>query len=245
MTYKTQGVVIRRTSYKEADLLIKLFTKEKGKVAVIAKGSRKIRSKLGGSLEPFYLNEYMLAEGKTLDTICGSQVKKRRLHLRGDLKKMAYAYYFSEIIDKLLPEREKNLKIYNLYNDALDFLEHDEKLAAVYFELNIFKILGFGPVTDSCVSCHKDIVESDNSGLSCDFGGTICPDCIRKGLRYQAISIPAIKYMRIISGFDLSVASKVKEKEKMLEEIRSFNIEYLKMISHYPIKTEKFIVNLS
>ncbi|OIP24887.1 DNA repair protein RecO [bacterium CG2_30_37_16] len=245
MTYKTQGVVIRRSNYKEADFLIKLFTKEKGKIAVIAKGARKIKSKLGSSLEPFYLNEYMLAEGKTLDTVCSSQPKKRRLFLRNDLRKMAYAYYLSEIIDKLLPERERNLKIYDLYNDALDFLEQDEELAAVYFELNIFKILGFGPVTDNCVSCHEDILESDSCGLSCDFGGTICPDCIKKGLRYQDISIGAIKYMRILSRFDLSVALKVREKEKMIRAIRSFNKEYLKIISHYPIKTEKFIANLS
>jgi DNA repair protein RecO (recombination protein O) len=50
-TYTIEGVVLNRRDYAEADRIITIFSYEKGKIVVLAKGARKLTSKRLGSLE--------------------------------------------------------------------------------------------------------------------------------------------------------------------------------------------------
>ena len=68
-TYKTRGIIIKRSNYSEADRILTIYTEKLGKIRVNAKGIRKIKSKLAGSLEPFCLTDFVIAEGRNLDIV--------------------------------------------------------------------------------------------------------------------------------------------------------------------------------
>ena len=68
-SYKVEAVVLRHNDWGEADRLLVLFTREMGKLRVIAKGARKIRSRKAGHLEPFTRVTLMLARSHDLPIV--------------------------------------------------------------------------------------------------------------------------------------------------------------------------------
>ena len=63
-TYKTEGVVLRSIRYGEADRVLHLYTADRGRVGAVAKGVRRVRSRLGGRLEPLSRVKLVLYEGR-------------------------------------------------------------------------------------------------------------------------------------------------------------------------------------
>lgn len=109
--YKTQGIIIKKAELAQTDRLLTIYTKNFGKILVRAKGVGKKESKLKSLLEPFNLNEFLLARSKTIDVLAGVWPLQEFGALHGNLEALAYAYYFSELVDKLVvaPERDENL----------------------------------------------------------------------------------------------------------------------------------------
>ena len=68
-THTTEAIVLRSLRYGEADRILHLYSRERGRIGAIAKGVRKTRSRVGARLEPFMHVDLQLAEGRSLDTI--------------------------------------------------------------------------------------------------------------------------------------------------------------------------------
>ncbi len=114
-TEKLHGVILKRTNFQEADKSITIFTLERGKTKVVAKGIRRIKSKRAPHLELFTTAEIMIhsnivTEAKSLKT------------LEPDLKSIGYLFYISEVLDKLLPEEEPHREVYTSLQATMDNL---------------------------------------------------------------------------------------------------------------------------
>src|SRR5512143_2148764 len=95
--YRVQAVIIKRTDVGEADRLLTLFTAERGKLRVIAKGARKPSSHKSGHVELFNHVNLLIAKGRNLDLITQAETLDSYLPLRGDLDRLGYAYYLGEL----------------------------------------------------------------------------------------------------------------------------------------------------
>ena len=67
--YRVQAIVLRRTDHGEADRLLTLFTSDRGKIRVNAKGARKPSSRKSGHVELFTHVDFMLAKGHQIDVV--------------------------------------------------------------------------------------------------------------------------------------------------------------------------------
>ena len=74
-SYLVEAMVLRRVDFGEADRVLVLFTREHGKLSVVAKGIRRFSSRSAGHLELFTNSEIQLAKGKNLDVV--TQVETR------------------------------------------------------------------------------------------------------------------------------------------------------------------------
>lgn len=84
----TDCIVVRRTAFKEADKVIVLISRDFGRFTAIAKGVRKIKSRLAGGLEPLAVNRVEFVKGKgEMVTIIGSRVINRYPQLMKDYPK--------------------------------------------------------------------------------------------------------------------------------------------------------------
>jgi len=133
-TYKSEGIVLGRQNYGEADRIIHVFSKDFGKVVLIAKGVRKITSRKRGHIEIFSKIRFSAVRGKGLDIILEAEQQEAFPRIRKDLKKVALAYYFCEIIGRVARENEVNKLLYDILVTFLERLETSTSLKALRFD---------------------------------------------------------------------------------------------------------------
>lgn len=121
-TYKTEGVILKRSNLREADRLVTIFTRYHGKVRVRAPGIRKTQSHKSAHLELFNLSGLFLAQGKSLDIVTEAQTLNNFASIRKDLQKVWVAYYFCELVDSLCAERQENREVFELLKKSLEEL---------------------------------------------------------------------------------------------------------------------------
>src|SRR2546422_731128 len=112
--YRAEAVVLRRLSFGETDRVVTLFTRDRGKLSVVAKGARGPRSRLAGSTEPFTYFNGLLAVGQNLDVLTQSEVVNAFSGIRKDLEKIGYASFFVEVVDAGVEERQPNAELWDL-----------------------------------------------------------------------------------------------------------------------------------
>lgn len=238
---KTTGIVLKGTSFGEADKILTVFTQRLGKVKVLAKGVRKIKSHLAGALEPFILSELLLHEGKTFYAISGAEIVASYPQIHSDLPKTSKAFFLGELIDNFVTETEKMPQIFNLFISALEALEGGARdLFLSGFELKIIEAAGFKPELYYCVHCKNKIVAGENfwDGLE---GGVICLDCQQKLNHGQKISDQTIKLLRFLEQNNFAKLEKLKLDSETETETEKILKQYICGILEKELKSEKFL----
>lgn len=120
--FKTEGIIIKSADLGELDRLITVYSRGYGKILTRAISARKLESKLRGYLEPFTYSSFLLAKSKTIDIVTDIEPIDNFSHLHGNLESLAYAFYFTELIDKLVVAPERDDKIWALILRAFQVL---------------------------------------------------------------------------------------------------------------------------
>lgn len=141
---KVEGIILKRRNLGEADRVLTVFSYQKGKISVLAKGVRKITSRRAGNVEllnraVMYLhpakNFLILTEAIALDTY--QKLKK-------DLILSTYAFHIIEIVDKLTAENEVCRTLYEQLVYVLQRLSRNPRQILVRaFEAKILSNQGF------------------------------------------------------------------------------------------------------
>lgn len=143
--YKTEGIIIKAMDLGELDRLLTIYTRTHGKIQARAISARKKTAKLNGLLQSFTAGQFLLAKSKTLDIITDVAIMDSYVYLHNNLSALAYAYYFAELVDKLVvaPERDDNL--WRLINRAFEVLSQkrgDLPKIRLAFEDKLVEFLG-------------------------------------------------------------------------------------------------------
>lgn len=145
--YSTHAIVLKRRNVGEADRVVTIFSKEYGRMRVVAKGVRRVHSRRAPSLEVFSHVSLVLHKGKAWDSISEATPIHAFPLLRGSLPRVSYAYYLCELVDAFLPERQEHRDVYALLLDALtalnDTLELDPVAVSEHFALELLRSLGY------------------------------------------------------------------------------------------------------
>ena len=145
--YSSEGIVLARRNYSEADRILVIYSKKYGKISLMAKGVRKPESRKRGSLEVFSLFKFSAARGKNLDMLTEAEIINSFPAIRKDLRKVVVAYYFMEVIGRITSEGEKNEKLYSQILENLKMLKSSESLKSLRktFVYDTLVLLGFWP----------------------------------------------------------------------------------------------------
>ena len=221
--YRTQGWVFKKEDRGEADQVLTIYTKDFGKIKVLGKGIRKIKSKLRYGADLFYLSEIEFIQGKVYKTLTDSQVIKK---FNNDLDKFKIAKLISETLDELIKGEEKDKKVWSLIKETFLNL-NNWKSDLIYFNFlwNLLSILGYKPELYKCNLCGRKLSPKDLY-FDSESGGVI--DCEKKGER---VSIEFIKTLRIILEKDWQTLSKLKvgkDCRKLLNNISNKYLSYIK-----------------
>lgn len=150
--FSSLAIVIGRRNYHESDRMLILFTKDKGKIVVRAKGVRSAKSKRQGHVELFNTIKAQIVEGRRFPVLAQTELIEDRSSIKSDIKLLRIAYHLTELISRLTPEHEKHQEIFDLLNRALSSINlkvwDREEYLSEKFEEKLLHLLGYGAPPD-------------------------------------------------------------------------------------------------
>ncbi len=100
--FTTRGIVLKRLNYQEADRLVTVLTADHGKLTLMAKGVRKIKSKLAGGIELLTVNEMVIIEGKgDIYTLRSARMQRNFAHLSSDYGRMQLGFQLLKLVQHI------------------------------------------------------------------------------------------------------------------------------------------------
>ena len=202
--YQTvQGLVLRRTEYKDHDVLLTILTRRHGKLTVKARGARRKNSPLIAQTQLLAFSEFTLFEYRGMYTINEASSLELFHELRRDLTRLSLGTYFAQVAEVISQEDLPNPELLSLVLNCLYGLSklcvEEPKVKAV-FELRAACIAGYFPDLSGCRRCGNDWPDRfDISAGMLECAG--CRDFASDGIR-MPVSAGVLEAMRYITECD-------------------------------------------
>jgi DNA repair protein RecO (recombination protein O) len=180
-SYRTEAIVLRSLRFGEADRILHLYTRRRGRIGAIAKGIRKTKSRVGARLEPLSHVELHLHEGSgELQTVTGVDLLSAHRETRERPYRLGVGLIGAEAMLRLFGEPEANERAFAALARFLELLdEADEPAGArpaldplvLSFQLKLLWLSGYLPHVTTCVECGAG---GELVGFSPRAGGAVC-----------------------------------------------------------------------
>lgn len=142
--FKTEGIILKRRNFGEADRILTVFTLARGKISIIAKGVRRITSRRAGNVELLNRVQMHLYKAKGLPILTEAESLDTFQKIKEDLILSTYAYHIIELVDKLTAENQENRMLYEHLVNILQRIERKPRQILVRaFEAKTLSYLGF------------------------------------------------------------------------------------------------------
>lgn len=137
------GYILHHRPFRDTSQILDIVTRDHGKVAVVARGSRGAKSRLAGVLRPFLPLRVSWVAKSDLGTLTGAEAAGPPAGVVGDA--MLSAYYVNELLLHFLHRYDPQPEIFALYEQVLNALVKTENVAASLrsFEIEFLSLLGY------------------------------------------------------------------------------------------------------
>jgi DNA repair protein RecO (recombination protein O) len=227
MLRNVQGIVLRSTDYGEGNKIISLLTAELGKVSVMARGAKKSKSRHAAVTQVFTLADFVFFKQKGhMGTLNHADIIEGHHALREDLSKSAYSAYLVEMTDRMLGDEEGSAYIFGQLKAGLSAIEDNKDMQIVIhlYEMKMFELAGYLPVTSSCVSCGA---EADLVSFSPSMGGVLCIRCKHKDPVSIPVSEGTLKLLKLFPVMDMNRLGAVQVKTETKEQLKASMKAYM------------------
>ncbi len=228
---KTSAILLRRVDYGDADLILTLFSEDRGKISAIAKHAKKSRRRFAGILELFsVLNiQYRLRRRprKGMAVLEEAQLIEPYAALRAQILKTAYASYWAELTLSWTEEDQPLGALYRLLVYALGELDAGRQAAAplnLAFQMRFMALAGLCPNLNYCCICRTDLehIDTTTAGFDLPRGGLCCPSCDPRFQPALCLSRGTIKQLQWIAEGDLARIERIRFSAAALNEAQNF-----------------------
>lgn len=233
-SYTAKAIILKKVNFDEADKLITLLSKYKGKFTAIAKGVQKIASRRSPNLELFNKVKAHFTLGRNFDVLTEVETIKPFKKIKESLEKIGAGFLILEITNNFLADGQGRGQIFDLLEETLNQIEAAEdtfgvKKTLLVYQVKFLEKVGYRPELFTCVIC-KQKLSGDRLFVSPEFGGVLHKDCSSARFFTKKVSQSALKLFRFLQNEEQPQMRKVKIAPSILEEteeILSFYLEYL------------------
>lgn len=242
--YKAEALVLRARDCGDGDKLLTLFSREYGKIKVIAHGVSKPSSRKRGSVQPFTLTKFLLYRGRDLDSVSQCEGKEMFLSLRESLEKISYASYLAELVDALTPDGEPNEPLFLLLLTTLRLMAgEDPEILTRAFEIKAAGFVGYRPVLETCANCREAAARQPY--FSPALGGVLCEKCSRSDPNALSCNKGIVEILKILLNWCPSRLRQLKIEPLTKKQIGRILHEYLKFHLDRDLKSSSFLNRLT
>ncbi|MHA6483738.1 DNA repair protein RecO [Paenibacillus sp. strain BS8-2] len=224
MLHRVEGIVIRSMDYGESNKIITLLTNTNGKVGVIVRGAKKVKSRHSSLAQPFTHGEFQYFRSSGLGTLNHGEIIASHHDLRMQLDLSAYASYAAELTDRALQEDEVGSFLFEQLKSCYAALQEgkDPPIVIHLYEMRILDMAGYAPQLDECLHCANRVGPFK---LSPGAGGVLCSRCESRDPYGMMLSEGVHKLMRLFKGMDMrrlgSIAVKEETKAGLKKSMRA------------------------
>jgi len=241
--YVTDAIVLSRFDYGEADRILTLLTPELGKIKAIAKGIRRPKSRIGGSLEPLAELRVQLAKGRTFDVVTQVTMQHAWLGLRDRLEVTATAWYCAELLERSLEERHAAEPLYLLLRRAYELLDAGmaPERVARWFEMRLCDELGVRPEVDRCVECDRLLEAGDEVRWIPRLGGVLCGRHAGPSMATAGLSPDALKVLKAYQRMDVEGLAGLRLPRAIEAEVERVMGEFVRHVMERDTRSRRFL----
>jgi len=179
-TVKSSAIVLKSIDWRDSSKIVTLFTRDEGKLSVIAKGARQNKSKYQGILESINLLEVIvyISAHRKLQILGEISLEDSFPKIRVDYEKTSYAFALLELTDIFFKEGSVDTVFFDFLSALLSEIENtiDSRIVFWYFLLKLSSYLGFKPEFNLCCGCNKSLA-TEIVVFSIRDGAVICKNC--------------------------------------------------------------------
>lgn len=234
--YHADALVIRSKQFGESDRVLTLFSRELGKLQAVAKGVRKPKSRQRAGAQLFTYADFLIHQGKSLDTVNQCSPKESFPHLWNDLERSFAATGIAELLDIATIIEQPNPELFTLTLTCFFLLEQfDPNLVLSAYALRLMEILGYRPLLGECAECGSR-VKGERLFFSLEAGGILCEHC-REGFSGRWIQAGSAAFMRQLIRVDITKLDRMRWGAWMEREVLETLRLYLEHKFERPLKS--------
>jgi len=246
---RTEAVVLRSLDYGETSQIVTLFTREKGKVGVMAKGARRPKSSFGATLQPMAYTQavFYYKPTRTLQTLSESSHVESFHRLRRDLRRITVGLRIVELVDALMEAEDPAPDVFSLLVRAFRRLNAaGRRFPNVwpYVQLRFAQRLGVAPAVDRE---RVEAVTGDEGVLSLVDGG-VYPDGGRDGgiEEPRRASRAALRAYAVCARADLDTVMRLEMSPAVRREVEGLVRDFLRyqFDDAYPDRSRSVIAQI-
>lgn len=243
---RTEAIVLRSLDYGETSQIVTLFTRDKGKIGVMAKGARRPKSSFGATLQPMAYTQvvFYYKPTRTLQTLSESSHVESFHHLRRTLKSITVGLRIVELIDALMEEEDANSEVFSLIVQALRRLNTtDARVDNLwpYVQLQLARVLGVAPAVDRG---NVEAVTGPEGLFSLADGGVYPIDATPEAP--QQASRAALRAYAICARADLDTVMRLEMTPEVRREVKALVRDFLRyhFEETYPDRSQSVIAQI-
>lgn len=224
----TTAIILHRTDYGEADRILSLLTPEYGKLALIAKGVRRVKSKLAGGIELFSVSEITFIKGRgEVGTLVSTRLVKHYEHIVTNLDRTMLGYELIKRLNKVTEDQLES-EYFTLLRDTFEALDDNAMnldLVRFWFNGQLLRLSGHTPNLQSDQQGNKLLADMR---YEFDFEHMTF---IESPVRGQ-FNASHIKFLRLVlAGNSMHVLSSVQGSSKLVQAVQPM-IQHLTQLAY-------------
>ena len=208
---KAVGLVVRTTDWSETSRIATIWTRELGKVRVLAKGGRRLKSNFEVALDLLTVCSIVLLRKSSggLDLLTEARAEERFAGLRTDLRALNAGYYVAELLGDGTQDYDPHPALFEFSLDTLRKLSAGGDVMGLVsaYELGWLGELGLRPVLDRCAACQTTELAGGRLTYSAIAGGVVCPACAPAQRDRRSVSRAALEVLEELSLGELPAVS--------------------------------------
>lgn len=239
--YDTAAIILRIKALQATDKLYICYSRELGKIAVIAYGIGRGKNRYNGIMRPFGNVKLSLASSRQYEIF-------KQVELLGpitdnaDVDFLAYASVLTEITELLTPDRDPEPAIYELLARCLELLgERNKRLVTVIFIVQLLDIIGMGPDYRHCSVCSTTL--EDAAYFDDLKEGMVCSGC--HVTEDFLLDFPTQNLLEKFTKLDLSNKIQFSVTGGQLKQLEALAYKLIHLHVDRPLKSLQFLAGIS
>lgn len=237
MIKQIEGIVISTVDYKESSKILNILSIEEGMIGVLAKGSKRLKSKISATSNVLTYGIFHLKYNKGgIPLLLEVDIKNSFKYIKKDFFKMNYAVFLLELVSQVY-KYDSVKDVYNLLISGLYKINdgYDPQVITNIIELKMLSYLGIKPVIDCCVNCRNT---NNIITISSYKGGFLCQKCAENEPKFN---LKTLGLIRMLYYVDLTKINKIDISDDIKKEISTFIDDYYDRYSGLYLKSKHLL----